>query len=396
MDLKSILGSIKPKTLLIALGSTLGVVLIVVVAMLLFRVNDDVTDVLSEIDPLENIALDDEELDSEEEIQDEEEYEDEPAEQTPRAILTGLPIYEESNQRPLAFVINNIRRALPQSGIASADIIYEVLAEGDVTRLVAIFQSYIPDMIGPIRSTRDYFVDFAFNHDAIFIHHGGSISGYARVRNTGIDSLDGMNLEGSVFWRDRTYPDWHWNSGVRPLEHSSYAGWQNTSGNSNIKSHIESNSIRNYINDDPAFVFSFGEVPEGIASTFTANEIRVPFSNGYVRTFIFDEENGVYLVENRDGEHDDATTREQVAVGNILIQLTSIRVIDNEGRREVGTVGSGSGFLIREGEVFNVTWAKSSISSPMSWYFESGDNIVLTPGRTWINVFQETGEVVFE
>lgn len=307
----------------------------------------------------------------------------------PRSLLTGLPIDEEYLlRRPIAVVINNIRRALPQSGITSADIIYEVLSEGDVTRLVGIYQSYIPEMIGPVRSARDSFIDFAFNHDAFFVHHGRSPDADARLRATRITNLDGMALEGTVFWRDRTYPYWHHNSGQRPLEHSSYTSWQR------ISTHIESRDFRDYINDDPAYWFTFGTVPTG-AVAGVAEVVIVPFSAPYTRTFVFDPVAGQYMVQNTDGMVQDAITAEQVGVTNILIQVTTKRVTGTLGQRTVGTVGEGDGFLVTDGFYQPVRWAKDSHVSPMRWYFADGTPLVLNPGRTWICVFQNTGTVTF-
>ena len=308
----------------------------------------------------------------------------------PRSLLTGLPIDEAYlTRRPIAVVINNLFPALPQSGIANADIIYEVLAEGDVTRLVGIFQSYVPEKIGPVRSARDSFVDFAFNHDAIFVHHGRSPDADTRLRNTRITNLDGMALEGTVFWRDRDYPEWHSNTGRRPLEHSSYTSRER------IATHMESRSIRDYVNDNPAYGFTFGTVPE-CPDTGIANIVRVPFSVPYTRTFIFDPEAGVYLVEYRDGALLDAETAEQVAVVNILIQITTKRVTGSLGQRTVGTVGEGTGFWVTGGTYRPVRWAKDSHTTPMRWYLEDGSPLVLAPGTTWICVFQTTGTVTFE
>lgn len=307
----------------------------------------------------------------------------------PRALLTGLPIEEEYvYRRPIAVVINNLHRALPQSGITSADIIYEVLTEGDVTRLVGIFQSCIPDKIGPVRSARDSFIDFAFNHDALFVHHGRSPDADTRLRNTRITNLDGMSL-GQVFWRDRNYPYWHHNSGQRPLEHSSYTS------RARIETHLDSRSIRDYVNDNPAYGLNFGTVipyPDaGIANT-----VVVPFSVPYTRTFIFDPETGKYLVENRDGPILDAETREQAAVTNILIQITTKRVTGTLGQRTIGTVGEGDGFWAVGGYYRPVRWAKDGHTLPMRWYCMDGQPLILAPGRTWICVFQNTGTVRFE
>jgi len=309
------------------------------------------------------------------------------------SILTGLPLHEDyAQRRPLAAVINNIRRSLPQSGIASADVIYEVLAEGDVTRMVAIFQSYYPEKIGSIRSARDYFIDFAFNHDGILVFHGASPSGHNRIRNTRIDNVDGGAWEGRVFWRDRTYPHWALNTGTRPQEHSSYTGREQ------MESHIEDRNIRSEIGDDPNFGFNFGELPEEIESLGIAHRVVVPFSSLYTRTFIFDEDTELYMVEYQNGPLRDALTAEQVSVTNILIQITSVTRVagDAEGRRNVVTTGSGRGYLVTGGEHFPVRWEKASHTAPMRWYFEDDQPLILSAGRTWICVFQTTATVTFE
>jgi len=314
----------------------------------------------------------------------------------PFSRLTGLPVYEEIlYRRPFAAVINNSSRALPQSGVAVADIIYEVLAEGDITRLVGIFQSYIPEKLGPMRSARDYFIDFALNHDALFIHHGASPGGYSRIRNLGITNLDGMALEGSVFWRDRTYPEWAFNTGTRPMEHSSFTGGER------LFNHLNNRSIRDYWREDSeGYGFNFRHGGSNPAPVNTeggrAYVVTVPFSQWYFRTFTFDPETGLYTAENRHGLHMDADTGEPVAVGNILVQFTSMRVVDGEGRRVVDTVGSGTGYLIYGGRYQPVTWAKDSHTAPMRWYFPDGTPLTMPPGRVWICVFQTHGSVVFE
>ncbi|MCL1883865.1 MAG: DUF3048 domain-containing protein [Defluviitaleaceae bacterium] len=307
------------------------------------------------------------------------------------SVLTGTFIHEETAaRRPLAFIINNIRQSLPQSGIASADIVYEVLAEGDVTRFIAIFQSYVPEKIGSIRSARDYFIDFAFNHDAIFVFHGASPSGQNRIRTTGITNLDGGRLEGQVFWRDRSFPEWWADGGTRSMEHSSFTGREA------IDAHIEENEIRNTMDIHPAYGFNFGEITE--TPLGEARHITVPFSQNYTRFFIYDEEQNMYLLENRRGPHMDAETQEQVAVSNILIQFAQMSVIagDAEGRRNVQTLGEGRGYLITNGEFFPVLWQKDSHTTPTRWTFENGMPMLLSPGRTWICVFQSNGTITIE
>ena len=309
----------------------------------------------------------------------------------PLSMLTGVHVdLEALTRRPMAVVINNSFGALPQSGIAHADIVYEVLAEGSTTRLVAIFQSSIPEKIGPVRSARDHFVDFAFNHDAFFVHHGGSPTGYERIRRLlGENAIDGMRFEGTVFWRDRSFPYWTSNSQRRAIEHSSYTG------KNNLLEHIDSKNIRGYFNGEagqnPRYGFRFGAVPAGQTHVYTnVSRVVIPFANTIYTAFTMDYATGLYEVSHAWGAWMDETTRTQVNVANILIQHTAISITDNEGRRNVTTVGRGTGYLIRDGQVFNVTWEKTGHTSPMQWFFEDGTPLVLAAGRTWINVLQTT------
>jgi len=308
--------------------------------------------------------------------------------------LTGMPILEEREfVRPVAVVINNHSRALPQSGIAAANIIYEVLAEGNITRLVAIFHEYMPERVGPVRSTRDYFVDFALNSDAIFVHHGGSPSGYARLRNLGIDNFDGMALEGTMFWRD---PTRRAQSGM--FEHSSYTG------GAELMAAMERRNTRATRLEDDNIGFNFNEMGlsfEALAMATggeyrVANEFVVPFSVGYPRTFRYDETTETFFVYNVHGPHIDEDADVQIEVANVLVQLVNLRTVpgDGEGRREVTTTGSGNGYLATLGGIVNVRWERDSLSTPTRWYFMNGSPLQLSPGKIWICVLQNTAEVL--
>jgi len=305
----------------------------------------------------------------------------------PVAMLTGLPLDEAYRyRRPIAVVVNNLFAALPQSGLSYADVIYEVLAEGNITRLIAIFQSQMPEVVGPVRSTRNYFAPMAMNHDAFLVHHGGSDAGYARIRELGTEALDGMRLA-NVFWRDRTFPAWAGRTGQRGVEHSSFTGWPQ------IYTHITARDMRYYVQTADTG-FAFGGVPANITPLGTAERVYVPFSREYERRFVFRPYYNDYLVYNPRGPHVDALTDGgQLTVRNVLVQLTTMRVIDNEGRRNVDLVGYGRGYLFTMGQQFAVRWEKSALDTPMRWQFECGTPLQLPAGTTWICVLQ-AGAVV--
>jgi len=302
--------------------------------------------------------------------------------------LTGLYIPEElADKRPAAVVINNMHRALPQSGIGEASIVYEMLAEGNITRLIGIFRDYGAEKIGPVRSARHYFIDFAMDYDAVFVHHGGSPQGYESIRSQKVNNLDGMRL-GNTFWRDPARA-----SVPSMLEHSSYTNAER------IREAIDALGYREDLTGDETVGFRFFALDTGLPGAENAEAITVPFSNDYMAIFEYDPETKLYDKFNERGPHIDENTDEQLTYKNVLIQITTINVIagDSEGRRDIKTVGSGEGFLATNGGYVPVTWSKDGRTSPARWYFEDGSEMLLNKGKTWINVVSaQTGFVIGE
>ncbi|MCL1935655.1 MAG: DUF3048 domain-containing protein [Defluviitaleaceae bacterium] len=298
--------------------------------------------------------------------------------------LTGTWILEEiAGNRPMAIVINNLPRALPQSGIGQADIIYEVLAEGGITRLIAIFTNVTADKVGPIRSTREYFAPIAINHNAVLIHHGGSPTGYNAIRNLGIHNLDGMILEGSIFFRDmvrfRT-------SGMR--EHSSYTNFEN------IKNYMSSRGFDIY--EDIPYLFNFYkefQIPEGTEVT----EIVLPFSNSHTANFIFNNENGLFYRYQRGLAQIDEYDDSHLTVSNIIIKKTSVNAIpgDPEGRVDVNMLGRGEGYFVTAGRYVPIIWQRSSLDSQTVFLDKDYNILNLNPGSTWIAILPTNANIEF-
>lgn len=109
-------------------------------------------------------------------------------------------------RRPIAVMLNNLKKALPQVGVSQADVIYEILAEGGITRMMAVFQDVAgAGEIGTVRSARDYYASLAYGHDAVYLHAGGSPQAYEFIKSRGVTALDCVNgpYEGTLFWRDQ-------------------------------------------------------------------------------------------------------------------------------------------------------------------------------------------------
>jgi hypothetical protein len=175
-----------------------------------------------------------------------------------------------------------------------------------------------------------------------------------------------------------------------------------------IKSAVAAMGFRETLNEDIYFGFIFDasedaveeETPEeetdAAAGEAAALEVQVPFSRGYTRTFLYNADLGEYEVFHRDGRHMDALGQTPVNVTNILIQSVKMRVIpgDAEGRREVSTVGKGAGWLITGGTYRAVQWEKKDHTSPTMWFFDDGMPMHMRPGKTWVCLFQDSGEVI--
>ena len=302
--------------------------------------------------------------------------------------LTGEYIDEQiAARRPVAVVINNLNKALPQSGISQADVIYEVLAEGGITRMIAVFKDFNAEKIGPVRSTRHYFLDFALDNDAVFAHHGGSPQGYSSIANLRINNLDGMALEGKIFYRDpvrRSQPGM--------LEHSSYTSAEG------LLSEIEAKSFRAQMDENFEIPFDFYGDDEIIAGD-PITKITVPYSpQSQTGVFEYDEENNVYLRSQNGNIHIDELTGEQLSVNNVLVQYVNMYVIsgDDAGRREVTLVSQGEGVLFTQGISLPVKWSKESHQSPTVWTNVNDEKLVLTKGKTWICVLSDKTEIITE
>ena len=296
--------------------------------------------------------------------------------------LTGILVDKDiADLRPVAVVINNIKKSLPQSGISQADMYYEVLAEGDITRIIALFKDFDSNKIGSIRSARDYFLSFVSDNDAILVHHGGSPDFYKLMENRDTDAIDGMKAS-KVFFRDV-----YRMSMQGMYEHSSY-----TDSNM-IKAGIIERGFEREYKDDFMSMFDFLSTDEKVIGE-AADYVVVPYSHNYQSVFVFDKNMGAYKKFQEDDPHMDEEIDEQLEVSNIIIQEVDIHVIqgDDAGRRSVDLIGSGRAMLITNGYKQVIYWSKEK-GGVTTWYREDGTRVSLKPGKTWICIHDNLNNV---
>ena len=304
--------------------------------------------------------------------------------------LTGEPAEEGlAAQRPFAVMLNNLRKALPQVGVSKADVIYEIVAEGGITRMMAVFQDLegVGDM-GSIRSARDYYVSIAKGHDAIYIHAGGSPQAYDAFDDWKVTHIDFVNGPyGNMCWRD---PDRRKNAG---LEHSLF-----TSGEKVLE------QLPSRFRLDHEEGFSVGWTFEKASTPgVPVRSITVPFSRYKTGYFSYDAEKKQYFIsQSLDGsdpiEYVDGQAGEAVGVSNVLVLFTDVGAVkgDDKGRMSVRTTGEGNGLLFRDGTLYEITWQREKRTDCYSFQNGSGQPVPLAVGTSYINIVSASAEVTWE
>jgi len=300
--------------------------------------------------------------------------------------LTGLAAEEDmSANRPAAIMINNIKVSCPQEGVSEADIIYECLVEGGYTRLMMLAQDYpnLPE-VGSVRSSRDYYLDFAADYDAIYVHAGGSPYAYTALKERGVHNLDGVNMYlPTTFYRDQERVK------SMGLEHSLM-----TTGTKIVEGIKYKRYRTEIVSEDFDYPLDF-RYGEPLVFEDAAKHVHIPYSVAQVTDFEYDEETGEYLRWQFNGvPHVDGANNEQLSFKNVLIYFCETGRItgDSKLRIEVGTVGEGTGFYAVNGTYTKITWKKDSHDTPIRFYGADGELLLMDPGKTFVSVCPTTIE----
>lgn len=290
---------------------------------------------------------------------------------TAEEINNFFESYVDTDERPIAVMIDNDdKNARPQIGLDEAYLIYEMVVEGGATRFMALYRDVDTEKIGPIRSSRHYFLDYLSEHDAIYVHCGWSDRAGYEITSRGIDKINGiLGEDAAPFWReDKFKGDWH----------STYTNIEKIKAHSQKKGFEMKSTHKSSINYDDKY---FNLPAENVAE-----EIYLPYSHVYTTGYTYNKETGLYEKSIGSNPHtmQNGTT---VAVKNIIIQLIGDSSLgDGTPRREVITTGSGSGYYITNGAYEKITWSKSERNSQTIYKKEDGSPLLVNPGKTIINI----------
>lgn len=305
-----------------------------------------------------------------------------PAPPSPTPSIPADFVLPEAGIRPYAVMIDNEgTRSLPQGGLDKAQVIYELVVEGGETRLMPVFWGTDPTMIGPVRSARHYFLDYALEHDAIYVHFGGSPMAYTDMKKLKMNEMDGIYNAGEIFW-DLTKDRGNWQD--------SYTSMQK------ILEHVKKRKFKTETGKSP--VFTYNTTDAELADGKSAVKISIRFSHAYTCAFEYDAENKVYKRVRKGEPHMERVSGKQLTGKNVLIQITQYATMkgDQYGRQEMTTVGSGKGYYFSDGEVIDIKWSKASRSEATKYTDTAGNPLMLNPGQTWVEILPAYGKVSFE
>lgn len=295
-----------------------------------------------------------------------------PEENVIRNPLTGETGFSEDavGMRPVTVMINNIGQALPQRGIAAADVMFEIVVEGGITRMMGVYADIdsIP-YVGPVRSARHYYVSLSEGLNAIYTHFGGSPAAYNYISQYGVDDVDGQYAT-SIFYQDT------WRAQTYGREHSFFIDGPS------IRSQAESEGIS--LEGDFTPLFDFYTDGVTVPSGEVADDVFVPFSGSYNAEFIYDDTTGLYE-KMRNGEpHVDADTEETISYTNVLVLYSTVTAYgDGTERRELD-LSSGDGWYISAGSREEISWSKGGVENPLTFTDASGDPLTVNVGKTYI------------
>ena len=296
-----------------------------------------------------------------------------------------------STLRPVAIFISNQTRVIgKQYGISEADVIYEFLTEGGVTRLLMLTYDYENTVqFGPIRSARDYALDFALLHDAIVVHAGGSFNAYLKIASAALDTIDGTNNAAAAeyFFYMNHYSLDEYNSYMirgNDLADAIYAVrgvYNNTLARTT--SSAEATSYFKFAENN--YVFEGTGISENISITYVASLLG---NSTGVTTLTYNEDDGKYYKFVDGQAQTDANNGKQLAFENVLIlNAKTTRISSNEVTIDI-TVG-GTGYYCNDGKYITIYWTYNADTAQIELAYTSGETLEMAAGKTFVSIVSD-------
>ncbi len=287
----------------------------------------------------------------------------------------------KGNDRPIAIMIDNEKPAWPHAGLNDAYLLYEIIIEGGESRIMALFKGADTEKIGPVRSARHYFLDYALENDAMYVHFGWSPLAQSQIKQYSVNNLNGVTNDGVIFWRE----------GNKNSYHNAFTSIEK------ILSRAEKKEYRKLSTDKGVFKYSAEEVTLGTGAK--ANNIKLKYSGLQYVEYKYNETTKLYERYQRGQAHKDRFTDEIFTAKNIIVCYINNGLLDdpeNKGRQDLFNIGQGQGLYITNGEYANITWKKTSKTSKTQYYDYNGNEIILNDGRTWVQIIPKGNKAEIE
>ncbi len=282
--------------------------------------------------------------------------------------LTGVQIDPVLATRPVTgIMVENSLDARPQSGIQQAGVVFEAIAEGGITRFLTLYQESKPQYVGPVRSLRPYYIDWATPFDAGIAHVGGSPEALQQIRSHGKD-LDQFFNSG-YYWRESS----------RAAPHNVYTSFKLLDALNKKKGYKHSK-----------FVSWPRKAKEAPLATPTVKAININIASYYFNSrYVYDAKSNNYLRYEGGQKHliiRSANDKHPVQLHpKVLIAMVMPYGIESDGHHsEYGTSGKGTAFIFQDGGVTKAVWHKKNRATQLSFTDSKGKPILLDPGQTWL------------
>ncbi len=298
-----------------------------------------------------------------------------------------VPLTFLGNERPIAVMIDNHIDAMPQAGLSKAYIVYEMIVEGGETRLMEIFKSTEVNQIdlekiGPIRSARHYFLDYALEHDAIYVHFGWSPQAQSDIPKLGVDNIHGIYESEKDFWRDK----------------GKYAPHNAVTSTAVIKKLAEKKGYSLTSDKESVLNYTAEEVNlEG--DSVKADTVTIPYSYNNTVKYEYDPETKNYIRYSRNKKQVDWLNNEEVRVKNIIItkcKNTTLNDGENKGRQTLSNIGTLDGYYITNGRAIEITCEKSARDAQTVYKDLEGNEIQVNDGNTFVQICPIDSKIAIE
>lgn len=297
--------------------------------------------------------------------------------------LTGEALDAPYTGRPTAVVLGNTKKALPQHGIGKADMVYEAVVEGSMTRFLVIFDEFSDvEKIGPVRSLRTFFTSVGASYDAPVMHCGGSekaLKGYHDINNkiSNWEHID-QRFNGKYFYRDEQRKSQGYS-----LEHRLF-----TTGEMLTKA-LEAKNFNTVNENGVSYGLQFADAPELTGES--ANKITVKFKGGKTTDFTLNDA-GLYEAYQHKTTLVDGETGEAVAFRNVFVLLTKHKTErdKNYPRSFYTLTGSGEGYFACDGKIVEIKWTRETVNDSFSYTLADGTPLTLGVGKSYTAIVADS------